>query len=103
RREHAYVQIEFLCGADASQGSLLKHSEQLCLQTARQLPDFVQQDRAALGGAEQPIVALVRPGKSSALVAKELTFEERFGHAGAVDCHEGGVSASALSVNRLRH
>jgi hypothetical protein len=54
----------------------------------RRVVDLVEQDGAAFGGHQLPVVALDRAGERAARVAEELGFHEVVWNRGAVDRHE---------------
>ena len=53
RGDHPHVDFRFLGRADRTHLAFLQHAKQLHLQAQRQLADFVEQDGAAVGFAEE--------------------------------------------------
>ena len=85
--------------ADRQHLAFLDCTEQLGLQRQRQLGDLVEQQRPAVGGAEQPVAGRGCPGKGAALVSEQCRFQHRFGERGAVDRDETRVAAWGTIVD----
>ena len=60
------------------------------------LADFVEEDRAAVGRADDAEHALLGPGERPADMAEELALEKALADAGTVDGNEGPVGPRAL-------
>ncbi len=63
--------------ADAADFAALQHAEQLGLHGLRQLADFVEKDRAAVGHFEQADAVFVGAGERAFAMAEQLAFDER--------------------------
>src|SRR5262249_37451266 len=75
---------------------------QLRLQLVRQLADFVQEERAPVGGLEAPDSWSLGSREGPPLVAEELRFEEGRRNRRAVDRHEPIPPARAELVDCSR-
>ena len=85
-----------LRAADALELVLLQHAQQLDLRLERQLPDFVQEDGAAVGQLEAALLLLHRAGEGAALVAEQLALDERGRQRAAVHFdHHGRLCAGS--------
>ena len=99
-RNHADVDRDRLRRADRADLAFLQHAQQLHLKRERHVADLVQEDRAAIGRLEQPLVRLHRAAERAARMAEELGFEQRLGNRPAVDGDERLVAARARPVDR---
>src|SRR3989454_9171980 len=72
----------------------LKHAQQCDLGLRGELPDFVQEDRAAVRGLEPPESPLERAGERSLFVAEQLGGDERRRNGRAVHPDERAARAS---------
>ncbi len=77
----------------------MQHAQQLHLQLGRHLSDLVQEQTAAVGGAER---AFLRLGGVAA-AAEQLDFEGFFFQGAAIDDHEGRRAPRARLVDRARN
>ena len=101
-RQDAHVDRHFGVGADRADRLLLDRAQQLDLHRQRQLGDFVEEQRAAVGGLEQARLVGMGAGEAALLVAEELAFHQLGGDRAAVDRHERPGRARALLVDRAR-
>ena len=76
RGHHAHVDAHRLGGADRQHLALLQRAQQLGLQLGRQVADLVEEQRAAIGGAEQPRLRLVGAGERALDVSEELALDQ---------------------------
>ena len=88
--------------ADRPHALLLDDAQQLHLHVQRQVGDFVQEQRAALGGLDQALLVGDRAGEAALLVAEQLAFHQLGGDGAAVHRHERPVAARAGVVNQVR-
>jgi hypothetical protein len=102
RRDHARIDGDGLGAADRPDLPLLEHAEELDLEAHRHVADLIEQERAAVRGLEQALVAAVGARERALLVAEELRLEQVLGHGAAVDADEGLLAAVACAVNRAR-
>ena len=102
RRQHAHVDRCLARVAHRSDGLLLDHAQQLYLHVQRQVRDFVQEKRAALGRVDQSL--LVRHGAREAalLVAEQFAFHQLGRDRAAVDRHERPVVPRPRVVDQPR-
>src|SRR5436309_3333977 len=77
----------------------LEHAQQGDLGLGGELPDFVQEDRAAVCGLEPPESPLERAGERSLFVAEQLGGDERRRNGRAVHPDERAARASGPLVN----
>ncbi len=75
---------------------LLQHAQQLGLEAEGDIADFIEEDRAAVGRADDAQHALLGPRKGPANVAEELALEERFADARTIDGYKGAVATQTL-------
>ena len=93
----------FSPAADLVERLVLDDAEQFRLQVQRDLGNFIEKDRAAVGLLEQACFALsVGPGKGPGLVAEQFRLKQGFGYRRAVDLQQRLVLALAGPVNHLR-
>ena len=89
RRDHADVDdAAAAVGADLLQLAGLEEAQQQALHAQRHLADFVEEDRAHVGGFELARLVAIGAGEAALDVAEQLGLEQRFGQAGAVDRRE---------------
>ena len=67
---------------------LLEHAQQLDLQEQRQLADFIQEDRPAVGQLELPLLVGRRARERPATVPEQLGFKQVFRNRRTVDDDE---------------
>src|SRR5262249_56681265 len=82
--DEAHVDVDLGGAADARELARLEDAEELGLERQRRLADLVEEERAAGGCLEEADLAPVGAGEGAALVAEELTLEERLRQPGAV-------------------
>ena len=83
-----HVDLDRRRPADAVEGALLQHAQELGLRRRRELADLVQEDRAAVGELELPEPARRGAREGALLVAEELALEQRVRNRRAVDRDE---------------
>ena len=88
--------------ADAPDLPFLEHAQQLGLRPRRQLPHFVEEQRAAVGLLEQPRPLRRGAGEGAARVAEELGFDQVVAERRAVDRAEAPRVARRELVDRPR-
>ena len=89
--------------ADGADHAVLERLQELCLLEQRQLADFVEEQRAAVGRLEQADLLLARAGEGAALMAEELGLDQLLGQGCAVDGDEGlGGARDPHSEGRAR-
>src|SRR5260370_28385890 len=69
---------------DALNLAALEHAQELRLRRGRHLADLVEKKRPAVRGLNEAGLGLRRAREGAALVAKELTLEERLAHGGPI-------------------
>src|SRR2546430_14923137 len=73
----------------------LFRSQQLRLGGERKIDDFIEEQRTAPGQLELPLLALMRPGERTLLVAEQLRLDQRVRDRAAVDGDERLGAAGA--------
>ncbi len=101
RRDEPHVDLDGLHPAHPLELLLLEDAEELDLEGGRDVADLVEEERAAVGELEAPLLAADGAGEGALLVAEELGLEERLGEGRAVHLDEGLVGARRLLVKRL--
>ena len=101
--QHAGVQFEGPCAADAVEFALLQDPQQLGLHGRRHLADLVQQHGAVFRNLKLALLGGNGAGERTFLVAEELALQQCVGNGGAVDGHERLVGARAVGMNGPRH
>ena len=71
--------------AEALDRVLLEDTQQLHLDRRRELADFVEEHRAAVGALEQTDLGAARPGERALLVAEQLALEQALRQRRAVE------------------
>ena len=89
-------------GADRNHLALLQHAQQLHLERRRHLADLVEEEGAAAGRREEPLLVPHGAGERSLHVAEELAFEQRLRQRAAVDREERPVGAQRRVVDVAR-
>ena len=79
---------------DALDVLFLKKAQQIRLQLQRQIADFIQQQRSAVGSLDSPHLALMGPGEGALLVAEQLRLDEVLRNAATVDGNERLIRAA---------
>jgi len=74
RGNHANVEWRFMPGAEALDGSLLQHTQQLHLHVRRELADLIEKYRAATGPLKRSWLIANGARKGAANVSEELVF-----------------------------
>lgn len=84
--------------ADAFDGAFAEGAEELDLSALVDFAEFVEEERAAVGGFEAADAAFGGTGEGAAFVAEEFAFEQLWGEGGAVDDDEFGFGSAAEVV-----
>ncbi len=87
-REDADVHRNLVAAADRAHRFFLDRAQQFHLHVQRQFGDFVEEQRAALGGLEQAFLVDMRAGEAALAVAEELALHQFGRNGAAVDRHE---------------
>ena len=74
--DHAHVDLDRLAAADALEGMPFQHAEELGLHAGAHLADFVEHERALVGGLELADLPLGGAGKGAPLVAEQLAGQQ---------------------------
>ena len=84
-RDQPHVGPDRFAAADALEGLVLQHAQQLGLHRQRHVADLVEEQRAAAALLELADPAAVGAGEGALLVAEQLAFQQVLGDGGAVD------------------
>ena len=87
---------------DRDDFAFLQGAQKFGLQGQRHLGDFVEQQRAAVGSAEEAFARGVGAGEGAFLVAEQQRFQHRFGNGGTVDRNERLFGPGAALMDELR-
>ena len=88
-----------LDAADRNHDSLLNRAQQLGLHHERQLADFIEKQRAAIGTADESERGGNGAGESALHVAEQLRLHQLGRKHGAIDGHKRPVGAGTESMN----
>src|SRR2546423_1539337 len=91
-----------MTAADALDLPFLQYAQQCDLRLGRQLADFVEEDRPAIGCLEPSEAALQRAGERAFLVSKQLGRDERRRNRGEVHANERSARAARALVKGAR-
>src|SRR4029453_4387933 len=95
RGDDANVDLYGLYAADAREFAFLQNPQQLSLRHGTEVPDFVEEQGAAVGELELAHAASRRIGERALFVAEQLAFDQRLGEGGAVQRYKRAVPPSA--------
>ena len=101
--DEAHVDLDGLGAAQALELPLLQHPQQLHLGGQVDVADLVEEQRAALGELEPPLLALLGAGEGALLVAEQLRLDQAVGQRGAVHLDERLVGARRVVVDGVGH
>ena len=89
RHNDPYVDSRYSSDAEFLNFSLLNQAEQFHLQFQRQLPDFIQEQRSAIGQLYFPSLVGERAGEGSLNMPEQLRFQQVLRDGATVDGDEG--------------
>ncbi|MND98241.1 hypothetical protein D3C80_905840 [compost metagenome] len=95
RRHQAHVDRDRRARAQAHHFALLQHPQQFHLHVQRQVADFIEEQRAAIGRFEPAGLAVGGAGKGALLVTEQFALDQGFGKGAAVNRHERLAPAAA--------
>src|SRR5947199_78426 len=90
-------------GADGLDFALLQRAQELGLQIHGHVSDFIEKERAPLGGFEQTLLGLHGPGERALDVAEQLGFDQRGDQRRTVHRRKGVVFARPRKMNAAGH
>ena len=88
--------------ADRMNLAAFEEAQELRLDGRLELADLVEEQRAALGRADDARKRVDRAGERAAPVAEELALDELARHGGAVERHERSALDRAVLVDQAR-
>ena len=100
--DHACVDANGMDAAHALELVLLQHAQKLYLDVERQLTDFIEKDRSAIGELEASLLLLHGAGERPALMSKELALDQGGRQGAAIHFDHDRAFASTRSMNRTR-
>ncbi len=103
RGDDADVDAATLRRADRLYLTLLQGAQELGLQIHRHVADFVQKERAAVGGLEQTLLAMKRAGKRTLDVAEQLGFNQSRNEGRAIDGNKRLLFTRTREMHALGH
>ena len=103
RRDNAHVDADFLPSAHTPDPAGLKCSQQASLRFRRHVPDLVEEQGAAVRLLELADLLRNRAREGTALMTKQLAFEQVMRDSGHVNCHEWAGPARAELVDGFGH
>ena len=86
--------------ADRHHHLVFQHAQQRTLHADRQGRDFIEKQRAAVGGLEIADLVAHRPGEGAAAIAEQFRLDQRVGHRAAIDGHKRLVARDAVVMDR---
>ena len=101
-RDEPHVERDAPRPTDAPDGSLFQRAEQLPLERKRQVPDLVEEQRAAVGHLHQSWLHRSRAGERALLVSEQLALQQVLRNRGAIDVDEWRIATWAIVVDRAR-
>src|SRR6516225_10657845 len=99
-RNHAYIDAMRPATPHTLELLLLKHPEQLGLQSQRHISDFVQEQSSTISHFKAANFLCKGPGKRAFFVAEEFTFQQVKGNRRAIELYERASAACAEVVDR---
>src|SRR5260370_34200996 len=82
--------------------ALLEHTQELRLKFKRHVPNFIEEESAAIRQCKTADVRINGARKGSAFMSEELAFEKAGSHGGTVHLHQISASPGAEIVNPSR-
>src|SRR6202022_5142795 len=102
RGEEAHVARDQRMSAEPFDLALLQEAQRARLASERQVADFIEEERAAVGGFDAADLALIRAGERATLVAEQFGLQQMGRNRTAVDRHERRAAAHRALVDRDR-
>jgi hypothetical protein len=99
--DDAHLHFDRVARADGKDLLLLDRTQELHLQVERQVADLVEEDRAAAGALEKPLLVVDRARERTTQMAEQLAFQEILGDGSAVH-GQSAVAGLAEVVDRAR-
>ena len=103
RRHHAHVHRDVFVGTDARNLVLLQGTQDLGLRVGAHVPDFIEEQRAALGLLKLALALRHGAGERPLLVAKQLALDQLPWDGRTVDLHKRPLGAGRAVVNLAGH
>ena len=103
RRDEPNVYLVSASAAQTFELLFLQDTQQFRLQRRRNIPHFVQEERAFVGQLETANLLRYGSGERAALVAKELAFQQIEGNSSAIQFNKRASAPHAQIVDRARN
>src|ERR1700758_454569 len=100
---HAHVHTQRVAAAYRLKLVFLQDAEQLHLRLEAKLPDFIEEDCAAIGKLEAANAPLNRPREGPFQMPKQFALYQTSRDGAAVHTYQGTAIAGASAVDRARH
>ena len=97
--DHPHVDLDRFAAADALEGMPFQHAEELGLESGTHLADFIEHQRALVGGLELADLALRGAGEGAPLVAEQFAGQQIGRQRGAVQAHEDVLVPRTIVVD----
>ena len=103
-RDDSDVDLDDLLGIpDTVELSILQYAKQLGLEIARDFPDFVEKNRAAICRFEKPRSVGYSAGEGALGVPEQLALEQGVRQRSAVDADQGAIGTAGVAMDRASH
>src|SRR5690348_14914913 len=100
RRYHTHIDAMRPATSYALELLLLKHPEQLGLQSQRHVPNFVEEQSSRISHFKAANFLRKSPGKRALFMAEEFAFQQVKGNRRAIEFYERASAARAEVVDR---
>src|SRR5207253_8207691 len=91
RRNHAYIDSNFLIAAHRTNLLLLQDPQQFGLHLQRELSNFVQKNRPTVRRLKKPGLRANRSSESAFLIAEQLAFNQGWNQRPAIHCNKRAI------------
>src|SRR3990172_11874747 len=102
-RDDADVNLHILCTTYSPEASPLEEAKKLYLEARTHLCNLVQKHRPTMGDLEEPGLVRHGPRERPFDVPEQLTLQQRFRNASAIDGEEGAISPGARAMDGSRN
>src|SRR6185503_13624090 len=100
---HANIDGNLMCSADAPDLSLLKRAQEFCLHRYVEFSNLIEEQRSPISDFEKSLLICVGACKRTLLVAKQFRLKQVLINGGAINCLEHLLSSRRLIMNRTRN
>src|SRR5215472_11612880 len=96
--DEPHIDSQFLRPANACEGPVLQEPQELGLEWAAHVRDFIEENGAAIGFLDPAGLLAQSAGKGAFFVPKQLTLQQRLRDGGAIDPDIIGLAALAAAM-----